>query len=110
MATSEAINKQCIRLAERIESRFEILTGKTNTGMRKQHRDMDLLRRDQLSFIADWLDRVPAAQPEASSDERLYNAISLVASGSWTKSQLETILLGESDGDTDDGTKDIHPE
>lgn len=100
MASNEAVNKQCLAYIKDIESMFEQLTGEPNTGMRRQHRDPYLLRRDQLQFVRDWLSRVPKCEDvDATPDTRLQDAIALVESGNWTKSAMESVLLGDTDGD-----------
>ena len=101
MATQEAINIECIGYIEHIEQRIFELTGLDLTPMPRNHKDRDLLRRDQLRNIASWLDRIPDPQPQPESDT-LARARALVQSGKWTKPELEALLGGGDDGNANE--------
>lgn len=93
MASKEALSIQCDKSLIRIEERAKELVGEGLTPIPRTHRDREILRRDQLHTIADWWDRV-----KTTSDPRLEAALALLESGNWTKSQMEAVLLGETDG------------
>ena len=96
MASPTAIAIQCEESTNRIDARMKILIGEGLTPLPRTHRDREILRRDQLHTIADWLDRIPEAG-DHEPDDRLIRALDLVASGNWTKAQMEAILLGDDD-------------
>lgn len=101
MATLESINKQALEHIERIETFFQQHVSPELTPLPRTHKNRDLLRLQQLSTIADWLDRVPVQGETAADDTRLADALALIESGSWTKADMESALLGGDDGDPD---------
>ena len=108
MASPEAIAIQTEAFVERIEARIFELTGLDLTPMPRTNKDPNILRRDQLRNVANWLERVPVASQSSESD-LLVEIRALVASGKWTKPQLEALLKGDDDG-TDDSADHTHSE
>jgi hypothetical protein len=100
MAHPTAINIACIEACERIEARMYELTGLDLTPLPRNHRDNDILRKQQLETIADWLERVP--EGDNGGDNRLTKALALLDSGTWTKAEMEDALTGQDNGDTDE--------
>ncbi len=110
MASREALAIQTEALVNRIEARFKELTGLDFTPMPRTHKDKDILRREQLHNVANWLDRVPVASNESESDA-LASVRALVASGKWTKPELEALLMkGDDNGDSDNSADHTHSE
>lgn len=100
MATKRAISIACIEACERIEKRIHELTGLTLTPLPRNHKDNDILRKQQLLTIADWIDRVPDT---TVSNDVLEDAQALAKSGNWTKAEMTALLLGTVDnGDTNE--------
>lgn len=106
MASPLAIAIQCDTECARIEERIYALTGLDLTPLPRIHKDHELLRRDQLHTIADWLDRVPDNATLDATDQDndlLAQVCELVASGKWTKPQLEALLgLGAAETPVED--------
>jgi hypothetical protein len=85
MASSEALAIACDSALKRIE--YWLQKNGDGVSIPRLHRDREVLRKIQLETIADAL--------IASSNDTLQEARDLVASGNWTKAELEFILLGE---------------
>lgn len=88
MASPVAIAIACDDACKKIEDQVQALGG-GELALPRLHKDRELLRRNQLQLIADALETIDISSFHAARD--------LVASGEWTKAQLEEILLGESE-------------
>lgn len=93
MASREALAIQCDAACQRIETRMMDLVGEGLTPIPRTHRDREVLRRDQLNTIADWVDRIETDHVSIQPDPRLETALALLESGNWTKAQMEAALL-----------------
>ena len=102
MATLEALNIESEHHVARIEKRIKELTGLDLTPMPRTNKNRDILRRDQLGTIADWLERVPSGGDSSSA---LDKARALIASGKWTKPEMEAALSLDEGGDDGDSDK-----
>ena len=102
MATLEQINIQAEKEIERIEGLYKSKSGRDVTPMRRTHKNRDQLRLEQLRTIADWLEHLPDKQESEAGQtlysSRLNDAVALVNRGSWTKAEMEAILIGGDDG------------
>ena len=93
MATKEAIAIQRNAELDRIEARMAQLVSPNLTPIPRVYRDMDILWRDQLHIIADWLDRIP----DTAADPRLQQALAVMDNSKWTKADMEAVLRGDHD-------------
>lgn len=89
MASKESIAIACDKACERIEEWVSVNVAEELTPLPRLNRDREILRKQQLETIADWLDRATVAQ-----DDTLQQARDLITSGNWTKAQMEDILNG----------------
>lgn len=94
MASAKALAIACNAACERIEAWAQANVTEGLTPLPRLHRDREILRKLQLETIADWLDR---AGENPAQDSTLLAARELVASGNWTKAELEALLLGDDD-------------
>ncbi len=90
MASAESIAIACDQACERIEDWARHNVSEGLTPLPRLIRDREMLRKIQLETIADWLDRANGAPTDSTLEE----ARTLVSSGSWTKAELEALLLG----------------
>lgn len=97
MATLESMAIRSNAAINRIEQKLITEWGVKSAPLPRIHKDREMLRCNQLERIADMVESVERFQSE-NTDSRLQDAINLVQSGNWTKSQLETLLLGGNDG------------
>lgn len=92
MASARMIAIKCNEACTRIEAWANQHVDSELTPLPRSNRDRELLRKQQLETIADWLERATPA-----TDERLVMAQNLVKGGNWTKAQMKAILLGGND-------------
>lgn len=92
MASPKQIAIACEKACKRIDTWAKANVDNELTPLPRTHRKREMLRKQQLETIADWLERAASA-----TDERLAMAQKLVKGGNWTKAQMEAILLGGND-------------
>lgn len=100
MATLEAINIQAEAQVKRIERLYREITGRDVTPMRRVHKDRDMLRLEQLTTIADWMEHMQPQSGEAVQDDTLTQAQEAARNGA-TKADIISILLRDDHDDTD---------
>jgi hypothetical protein len=84
MASKSSMAIRTDEACTRIEQRMAEL-GVVTAPLPRTNRDRDWLRMNQLMRIADMVDALAV-------DSRLQRAQELIASGNWTKSQIQAIL------------------
>lgn len=94
MASPRALKIKREEALDRIEAwiRPRVDGGEKLTPLPRIHRDADMLHTQQITTIADWLERVEV-------DATLQQARDLIATGRYTKAELEAVING-----TDIGT------
>jgi hypothetical protein len=94
MVTNDDINQQI----ERIETEYKRVSGRDVTPMQRVHDDDKQLQWEQYKTIADWLEHLTPTQTQSPDNGVLAQAQALIASGSWTKADMEAVLNGDLDG------------
>lgn len=88
MASATAIAIECDKQLKRIEAAL----GLDDQSIRRTHKDTGQLRLIQLRAIADAFEL--ELDDRWERDNQLKEAKKLVDSGSWTKTEMESVLLG----------------
>lgn len=90
MASPRMIAIACDEACQRIEAWAAVHVDEGLTPLPRVQRDRELLRKNQLTTIADWLERA-----DMGNNSVLDEVKALVSKANWTKAELEAIVLGD---------------